>query len=198
MPIRQLVFCVLPLLVAASCQQHETPKTTTNAVTTDTNAISSKGPSQSEWLAIIRSLEDSMYKSEQLNPRVGHAAIKAYTSYQEIYWKDTLCADFLFKAAEIADNLENPVKAIALYQQCHDQYQMFPFRAECLFRIGNIYEYKLNDFNNAKDYYNDVIKFFPKSPMVESAKAALKNMGKSDADLIREFEKKNGVVRQVR
>ncbi len=154
-----------------------------------------KNPSQAGWLMIIKAYEDSMHQSLELDPRLGKVAIKAYTDYQQAYWKDTLAADFLFKAAEIADNLNDPKKAIALFQQCHDQYLVFPFRAECLFRIGNIYDYKLNDYTSAKEYYKDVIKFFPKSPMVKNAEAAIQNLGKSDTDLIREFEKKNGVKR---
>ena len=137
-----------------------------------------------------------MQQSLTLNPRLGKAAIKAYLAYQQSYWKDTLCADFLFKAAEIADNLNYPEEAIQLFQQCNDQSLAFPYRAECLFRIGNIYDFKLNDYTTAKEYYKDVLNLFPKSAMAKNADAAIKNIGKSDADLIKEFEKKNGIDRK--
>lgn len=182
-----VVLNALCLMFFNSCTN--TPKKESLVTEQDTTS----NPSQELWLKKIKTIEDSMQQSLELNPELGKLAIKTYTEYQKAYWKDTTSADFLFKAAEIADNLNDPNKAIALFQQCHDQYLMFPYRAECLFRIGNIYDYKLNDYTSAKEYYKDVIKFFPNSPMVNNAKAAIENLGKSDVDLIREFEKKNGI-----
>ena len=143
----------------------------------------------------IALMEDSLFASTQLDQGMARRAIALYTSYQKIYWSDTLAPEYLYKAAEISEHLGFPTKAIELYQECYDYYPNFPHRPECLFRIGNIYEFTLNDYANAKQTYFDIVKFHKEHPIAEDAKVAMKNIGKDDIDLIREFEKKNKIKR---
>jgi TolA-binding protein len=175
----------------ASCSVNKT-ETAGDKKNSSTEVIS-KEPTRNERVAIIRAYEDTMHAARKLDPRIGKSVVAAYMDFCRVYFNDTLCADYTFKAAEIEDNMDNPNKAIELYKDVYNSYTQFPYRAEALFRIANIYELKLNDYANAQIYYNDVITYFPKSPLAEGAKAAMKNMGKTDTELIREFEKKNGV-----
>jgi tetratricopeptide (TPR) repeat protein len=140
----------------------------------------------------IKQLEDSLYASEKLDISKGNRAIALYQEFHKYYWQDTICVDFLFKAAEIADNMGFPQKAIELYQECFDYYPNSSLAPYCLFRVGNIYQFTINDYINAKLAYNDCIKFFPNSKVAEDAKQLLNMSGKNDLDIIREFEKKNG------
>ena len=50
---------------------------------------------------------------------------------------------------------------------------------------------KLNNEEEAAKYYRQVIREYPKSAFAEDAKAAIKNFGKTDEQLIQEFLKKN-------
>ncbi|MBK6985368.1 MAG: hypothetical protein IPH32_11690 [Bacteroidetes bacterium] len=50
---------------------------------------------------------------------------------------------------------------------------------------------KLNNEEEAAKYYRQVIREYPKSTFAEDAKAAIKNFGKTDEQLIQEFLKKN-------
>lgn len=182
---------LISLALVASCSGNKTEVTETKEE--KKTEVIAKEPTHDERIAIIKAYEDTMQRARKLDFRLGKAAVAAYMDFCRVYFNDTLCADYTFKAAEIADNLENPDKAIELYKDVYNSYTKFPYRAEALFRIANIYELKLNDYANARIYYEDVITYFPKSPMAEGAKAAIKNMGKTDAELIKEFEKKNGV-----
>jgi len=183
---------IVALALAASCSGNKT-EVKEEQKKEDPTAVVGKEPTHDERIAIIKAYEDTMRAASRLDPRIGKAVITAYMDFVKVYFQDTLCADYTFKAAEIADNMDSPDKAIELYKEVYNSYTKFPYRPEALFRIANIYELKLNDYANAKLYYNDVITYFPKSPLADGAKAALKNMGKTDTELIREFEKKNGV-----
>ena len=141
-------------------------------------------------------LEDSLFRSTQLDPGMARRAIEMYTSYQKIYWADSLSPEYLYKAAEISEHLGFPTKAIELYQDCYDYYPNFTYRPECLFRIANIYEFTVKDYATAKQTYFDIIKFHKDSPIAKDAKIAMGNIGKADEDLIREFEKKNNISRE--
>ena len=147
--------------------------------------------SKSGLLKQIKQLEDSLYASEKLDINKGNRAIALYQEFHKYYWQDTICIDFLFKAAEISDNMGFPQKAVELYQECFDYYPNSSLAPYCLFRVGNIYQFTINDYINAKLAYNDCIKFFPTSKAAEDAKQLLSLSGKNDMDIIREFEKKN-------
>ena len=147
--------------------------------------------SKTGLLKQIKQLEDSLYASEKLDISKGNRAIALYQEFHKYYWQDTICVDFLFKAAEIADNMGFPQKAVDLYQECFDYYPYSSLAPYCLFRVGNIYQFTINDYINAKLAYNDCIKFFPTSKAAQDSKELLNMSGKNDLDLIREFEKKN-------
>lgn len=141
----------------------------------------------------IKALEDTLYASEKLDKKLGNRAIAMYQEFHKYYWQDTICADFLFKAAEIADNMGFPQKAIELYQDCYEYYPQSSLAPYCLFRQGNIFQFTLSDYVEAKIRYNDCRKEYPKSPVTQDAINLMNNVAKGDVDMVREFEKKNGV-----
>ena len=51
----------------------------------------------------------------------------------------------------------------------------------------------LHDKDRAAQVYEQIIREFPGTPAADQAKAAMKLSGKSDLEMIREMEKKNGL-----
>ncbi|MCE3279043.1 MAG: hypothetical protein K0S44_1234, partial [Bacteroidetes bacterium] len=62
---------------------------------------------------------------------------------------------------------------------------------ESLYLQGYLLDNFLNDEVRAKAIYEQVIAKYPDMPYSADAKAAIKNLGKSDEELIKEFQKKN-------
>jgi len=145
--------------------------------------------SKAGLLKQIKQLEDTLFASEKLNVESGNKAIALYQQFHKYYWQDTICVDFLFKAAEISDNMGFPQKAIELYQECYDYYPFSSLAPYCLFRSGNIYQFTLHDHLNAKLAYNDCIKLYPNSQVAKDAAALIGTVGKDDNELIRDFQK---------
>ena len=50
---------------------------------------------------------------------------------------------------------------------------------------------KLNNEPEARTIYNQIIREYPTSSFAEDSKAAIKNLGKTDEELVKEFLKKN-------
>ena len=67
-----------------------------------------------------------------------------------------------------------------------------PKAPTALFMMGFIYENDLGDLNKAKETYQTFLNRYPNDPdYADDAQNALKFLGKSPEEIIREFEKKN-------
>lgn len=146
----------------------------------------------------IKELEDSLYKSEVLDKDLGRRAIAMYQNYYNYYWTDTMAADYLFKAAEIADNMGYPQKAIELYNNCYSTYPRSYTAPMSLFRMGNIYQFTLSDYVEAKYQYLTIVREYPKSAIAKDAQTLIDNSNNqcTDEQMIRDFEKKNGIKKE--
>ncbi|MCD6067758.1 MAG: hypothetical protein K0S33_2584 [Bacteroidetes bacterium] len=192
--MKTIIVIAAVFLLASACGQQAVEEKASVADTVKKDTVALKPDNSKEGLLKqIKNLEDTLYASEKLDKKLGNRAISLYQEFHKYYWQDTLSIDFMFKAAEIADNMGYPQKAIELYQSCYDHYPQSSLAPYCLFRIGNIYQFTLNDYVEAKIAYNDCKKEYPNSPVTKDAINLLNNVAKSDKQLIEEFEKKNKI-----
>jgi TolA-binding protein len=139
----------------------------------------------------IRKYEAEMHRSMVLDPNTASLAVKAYDDFSKIFPNDSLTPDFIFKAGEISTANQQYPQALMYYQQITTQYPSYKFSAEALYLQGYLLDNFLNDEVKAKAVYEQVITKYPDLSYATDAKAAIKNLGKSDEELIKEFEKKN-------
>ena len=192
---------IILCFIVFSCRNNNKPKTeeeqlaeVAKSKTTEKPAPSAKTevPSQTELQAQIKEMEKELYSSEVLDVNKAKQMIRLYDTYHKNYYKDFVCPDYLFKAGEISENINQYNRAADFYRACCFEYNdNFKLRAECLFRLGNVYDYKLNDYVRAKEIYRQVTEQYPKTQLAKDAAAAIKMMGRSDADIIKDFEAKN-------
>jgi len=190
-------FLPVSLLFLLSCSQNDDSKPVLlnkDSASKLVEAANLKGaPTREELLKQIADLEKELFSAEQLNLDKAKKMISLYEQFYQNYHKYPEAADFLFKAGEIAENINQPYRAITFYTRCYEEYAAFKYNAECLFRMANLYDYKLDNYVKAKALYEEVKVQFPKSQMAKDADAAIKLMSKTDQEMIKEFEKKNGV-----
>lgn len=99
-------------------------------------------------------------------------------------------ADLLLKAAGLARTIENPNKAIQLYYMLGEKIPSHPKAPTALFMMGFVYENDLGDLAKAKSTYEEFLKRYPNDPdYADDAQNALKLLGKSPDELVKEFEK---------
>ena len=94
---------------------------------------------------------------------------------------------------EDAQTLNKFSQAQSFFTKCIDEFPDFKNRGAAIFLLAQLYDdaSKLNNEEEAAKYYRQVIREYPKSAFAEDAKAAIKNFGKTDEQLIQEFLKKN-------
>jgi len=101
-------------------------------------------------------------------------------------------ADVLLKAAGLAKTIENPQKAVELYAKLADGMPQHPKAPTALFMLGFVYENDLGDLPKAKSIYESFLQKYPNDPdFADDAHTALKMLGKTPEEIIREFEQQN-------
>jgi tetratricopeptide (TPR) repeat protein len=97
--------------------------------------------------------------------------------------------DILLKAAGLAKTVENPQKAIELYSKIANGLPQHKKAPTALFMIGFVQENDLADLEKAKGTYELFLQKYPNDPdFADDAQNALKLLGKSPDDIIKEFE----------
>jgi tetratricopeptide (TPR) repeat protein len=139
----------------------------------------------------IDALETKLRKAKLVPDEMPAAKelVKKSQSYSELYPQDEKTAAVLFKAADVARGIGEYGKAIQLWGKVWRTYPDFNKAPDAVFMQAFTYENNLKDIQNAKRYYLQFIEKFPKNPLREQAIIALKNLGKSPEDLIKEFQK---------
>lgn len=114
--------------------------------------------------------------------------IALYADFVKKYPDDPKSEDYLFKAGEVSMGTMQSNVAIKYFEQYYDKYPKTDKAPYSLFMQGFIYETQLKNIEKAKWCYEKFINDFPTHKLAEDAKYSIANLGKSEEDLIREFE----------
>ncbi len=152
-----------------------------------------KKPSTSELIATLeKELFDESAPSADKEKLL--KLVDTYVLFAENHPGDTLSADYLFKAADIAMNIGYPQRSIELLSMIQQQYPEFDQIPETYFLMGFVYENNLNDLEKASELYRLFIEKFPNHELADDAAIMLEYLGKTPEELIREFEKKQQTI----
>jgi len=146
--------------------------------------------SQSDNIDNIAKLETLLYANSQEAFDV-HAAenlINEYELFVQTYPQDTMAPDYLFKAAELAMAIRSSAKAIELYGTVYLDYPNHQKAGTSLCLMGFINDDQVKNLAEAQKYYRRFIAEYPEHNLIDDATFSLQNLGKSNEDIIREFE----------
>jgi TolA-binding protein len=142
----------------------------------------------------ISSKEESLFSDEMkmIDKQKADDLIAAYDNFATNFPNDQESPEYLFKAGDMAMNLNKPNKAISFFNRILSEYPDFDKIPQCVFLKAYIYENSLFDLDKAKLIYEEFIERFPNDEFADDAAVSLKNLGKSPEELIKEFEAKSG------
>jgi tetratricopeptide (TPR) repeat protein len=138
-------------------------------------------------------LDNILLKATVVNNDIAEKAMTAFSNFSSNCKKDSLSPVFLVKAGQVAQSIKNYKLAKSFFEKCTEEFPQFKNRGAALFLLAQLYDdaYMLNNEQEAKSIYEKIIKEYPNTPFGIDSKNCLKNLGKTDEQLVEEFLKMN-------
>lgn len=129
----------------------------------------------------------------EVDPKVGNKAVKAFADFAFYCATDSLAPVFLLKAGQIASSINNIPQAQVCFEKCYKDFPEFKNRGAAMFLLAQLYDEAtlLNDEEKARELYGKIINEFPNTEWAKQANDARALLGKTDEQIIKEFEAKN-------
>jgi outer membrane protein assembly factor BamD (BamD/ComL family) len=194
--MRNFIYITSFVFVVASCNSPKeepaketvVPKDTVKTITVDTLATKDC----SVLYKRARTTDSTLQKALEVDPALANKAIRAFTDYAFYCESDSSSPVFLIKTAQVAMAINNPNQAKVVLDRCISNYPKFRNKPAAIFMLAELYDEQtlLNDETEAKKLYEKLIEEYPKSEWAASAKGAIKLLGKTDEQIVNEFNKK--------
>lgn len=138
-------------------------------------------------------MEKQLYnQAEKEPPGINEARklVKAQLGYADQYPEDTLSPEFLYKAANITQNiLQDKDKALKLFGRLTREYPDHPKAPFAIFVQAFILENQ-KKISKARKKYHAFIKKYPEHQLRDDAELSLKYLGRDPAEVLDEISKK--------
>lgn len=140
----------------------------------------------------IDSMQKQMFgqKNKEFNREVALKGIASYEGFIKKYPNDSLSAEYMFRMSDLLRAVGDHAKAIQYLGQICKDYPDYKKIPDCLFLQGYYYQEFFKDTNSAKEYYKKLLAKYPNHPFADDAQALMSMFGKTDEQMIQEFEKK--------
>ncbi len=189
--VKQAICFVSLCVVLFSC--NTSPKEQTEkGVANDSLAKSGSGECDKLY-GQAKASDVILMRAFTIDKEVATKAINDFNTYASHCKNDSLSPVFYVKAGQAAQAIGNFSQAQAMFNKCINEYPQFKNRGAALFLLAQLYDDSkmLNNEEEAKKLYEQIVKEYPTTPYATDSKSALQNLGKSDEQLIQEFLKKN-------
>ncbi len=158
------------------------------------DSLATAAKSYEMYLANAKKADSTLQADTTFNSRTALEALKVYTDFTTLFPKDTLTADYLFKAGQLAQSTGNFKQAALYYETVLDQHTGYRnYALVCMAAAENYHSNLTNEPKSAareKQLYEFVISKYPETKYATDAKVLINYIGKSDEELLKDIEKK--------
>jgi tetratricopeptide (TPR) repeat protein len=149
----------------------------------DAAAVDAEFPARMEAL-----LKEAVADPRNIDAEKAATYVAEAERYADVRAGDTSAVYYLFKAAEVATVQRQYAKAIALYGRIEGEFSSHPRAPQALFMQAFTYDENLGQIETAREKYEEFIAKYPQDDFADDAQIMLDNLGKSDAEILRELE----------
>lgn len=138
-------------------------------------------------------MDSVLLQQTEVDEKSARAGIKAFADFANFCPTDSLSPIYLIKCAQVARVINAVPQAKIVLEKCIADYPQFRDRAAAIFLLAQLYDevIYLNDEQEARKLYEQILTEYPNSDWAFSAKGALSFIGKSDEEILRTLKKKN-------
>ena len=171
--------------------QHITASFPNDPLSEDVKPLIKEGPGNLNLL--IDQLGNNLYDTTRvmIRPGVANDYIEACQLNALIHPDKVESADFLFKAGETARTIKQHQKAIDIYEWIFNSFSNHPKHGQALFLKAFILDSDLKKYPEAKTIYEEFMTKYPDDDFADDTQFLLNNLGKSDDEIIKSFEKQS-------
>jgi tetratricopeptide (TPR) repeat protein len=189
--IHKIGFLISSSMLFFSCGSNTSSEQKQEVVKKDTVVVAID--ECSKFLTEAKRLDNILLKATVVNPEIADKAVKAFYDFSTNCKTDTLAPVFLVKAGQVSQSIRKYSQAQSYFKKCIEDFPKFKSRGAAMFLLAQLYDdaTMLNDESQARALYDQVMREYPDSPYANDSKACIKNLGKTDEQLIQEFLKKN-------
>ena len=117
--------------------------------------------------------------------------VDACEAYALVLPNSDKSAEFLFSAAQTSKLLQTYDKCISLFDWIIEKYPTHVKAENSAVMKGFLFDNDLKDTATARKFYLEFIDKYPKSEFVDDAQMLIKNLGKSEEEILKELQKNN-------
>ena len=138
--------------------------------------------------ARIRAMEDSVFQTLTFDKRKALALIDVYKAYANANPYDTVSAEYLFRAANVAKSMHDGMQSIKLYDRIAREYPSWKRLPDVLYLKAFTIDSELGNKGEAEMAYLAVIEAYPTHPFAKDAYQMIQNLKYTDEELIEIFQ----------
>lgn len=144
----------------------------------------------------VDSAENLMRADKTYNMKNAMGTLKAYNDYIQKYPADTLTAEYLFRAADLAMGAKQYTESANYLETILDQHKGYRKYPDACFVAAFVYDTYLEDVNHggdrAKQLYQFIIDNYPNTSYAEQSKVLITYIGVSEEKMLDDIIKKGG------
>ena len=184
--MRILLVLLISVFLLAGCQTDGTKAPATEIM--DAATLSKK----------IEETRNQIYseKDNKFDDKKAMEYIEYCQSYAKLVPQDTEAAKFLFQAAETARSIKKYDQAMAIYDQIYTDFNSYPKAPQALFLKAFTLDSEMQQYDKARVLYQEFIEKHPEDEFADDTKFLLKNLGKSDEEIIKQFEEQQAKMKK--
>lgn len=184
-----LAACALAVFTLMSCGSgNGTPD-----VKNDTHAM---------MVARIDSIYKKMSASNTYEPSQAMEAMRMYVEFSTKYPKDSLTAEYLFRASDIAQGTGNYQQAAEYLETILSEHTMYTKYPDALFSAALVYDNYLENVNHGDEraiqLYDVIIKKYPGSGYAEQSAVLKTYVGQPDSVFYNDVKRKADSIERLK
>jgi TolA-binding protein len=189
---RWMLICALPMVFVACSGEKGQEQNANQEESNYVKGDQSKEERQTEIAAMEKEIS-GLIRSERADVLDSKAdrLLKRYRDYIGANPRDSITAEYLFKAADLSVGVGRYEGAINHLNRLNTDFPTFRKNVEMWLFKGFIYETYLNDHANAVKTYEAILERFPNHRLAADARASIENLSMSEEEMLEMFRKKN-------
>lgn len=189
--MKKLLFIPIALLMFASCES-EADKAAEKAKQESIEKIASR----QKYYDAVQVAQKTMSQDKMFDKKKASDALRAYSDFITNFPNDSMTAEYLFRAGQLAEGFQNYEQAAVYYETIidkHKDYKQYPI---VLFAAANVYDQYLEKVNHgddrARQLYDFIIAKYPETQQAKDAAVLKKYVGLPDSVMINDILKMAG------